>query len=308
MIEKVSKDVSNKAKLLGAGAVMLAALLWSLDGVFIRPKLYALPAGLVVFLEHFLGFLVLSPFIFFGRARIRALELKDWGAVAWVSVFGGLIGTLFITKAFFAAVNGEVTFATVVILQKLQPVFALILARIVLGEKLKKSFYFWAGLAIAAAYFLTFGKLVNPREIMITHQAALFAVIAAFAFGSSTVYGKKIVNRLDFGSTSALRFGLTTILAGAYVVVTGGFGGVPLITPEQMKLFAIIVFTSGAAAMFIYYYGLKKISASAATIFELTWPLSAVALDFILNRNILNPVQIGASLLLLVCFFKIVRR
>jgi len=308
MIEKIEKDRGNKVKFLGALAIMLAALLWSLDGVFIRPKLYALPAGLVVFLEHFLGFLVLSPFIFFGWVRIRALELKDWGAVAWVSVFGGLIGTLFITKAFFAAVNGEVTFATVVILQKLQPVFALILARIVLGEKLKKSFYFWAGLAIAAAYFLTFGKLIDPREIMLTHQAALFAVVAAFAFGSSTVYGKRIVNRLDFRSTAALRFGLTTILAGAYVFLTGDMLKMDQVDPAQWKLLGIIVFTSGAAAMFIYYYGLKKISASAATIFELAWPLSAVILDFILNRNILNPVQIGASLALLFCFFKIVKK
>ncbi|MFA6393901.1 MAG: DMT family transporter [Patescibacteria group bacterium] len=305
-MESETKD--DRYKLFGALAVIFAALLWSLDGVFIRPKLYALPAGLVVFLEHFLGLIVLSPFIFFGWARIRALKLKDWGAVAWVSVFGGLIGTLFITKAFFAAVSGEVTFATVVILQKLQPVFALILARIALGEKLKKSFYFWAVMAIVAAYFLTFGKIISLGELMLAHKAALFAVIAAFAFGSSTVYGKKIVNQLDFKSTAALRFGLTTILAGVYVFITGDMFKMGQLEFSQWKLLGIIVFTSGAAAMFIYYYGLKKISASAATIFELAWPLSAVILDFILNRNILSPVQIGASLILLLCFFKIVRK
>ncbi|MFA6171174.1 MAG: DMT family transporter [Patescibacteria group bacterium] len=305
MMENIKND---KTKFLGAGAIMLAALLWSLDGTFIRPKLYALPAGLVVFIEHGLGLIVLCPFIFLGWAKIKALGRKEWGAIAWVSVFGGLIGTLFITKAFFAAVNGEVTFATVVILQKLQPVFALILARLVLGEKLKKDFYLWAGLAIVAAYFLTFGKLVDPREIMITHQAALFAVIAAFAFGSSTVYGKGIVNKLDFGSTAALRFALTTVLAGGYVLFFGGFAALGQITPVQTKLFFLIVFSSGALAMFIYYYGLKKITASAATIFELAWPLSAVIFDYFLNRNVLNPVQIAASLALLFCFFRIVKK
>ena len=51
-------------QLLGSLAIMLAALLWSIDGLFIRPKFYILPAEIVVFLEHFLGFIVLSPFIF----------------------------------------------------------------------------------------------------------------------------------------------------------------------------------------------------------------------------------------------------
>jgi drug/metabolite transporter (DMT)-like permease len=299
---------NNKMKLLGAGAIMLAALAWSLDGTFIRPRLYALPAGLVVFIEHLLGFIVLFPFMISGWPQIKALKLKEWGAVGWVSVFGGLLGTLFITEAFFAAVNGEVTFATVVILQKLQPVFALILARLVLGERLKKSFYFWASLAVIAAYFLAYGKIVTPSEMILYHKAALFAVIAAFAFGSSTVFGKRIVEKLDFSSTAALRFGTTSILAGVYIIFTGDFRRISAITMSQAGLFALIVFTSGAAAMFIYYYGLKKISASAATIFELTWPLSAVALDYFINGNILNPAQIGSSIVLLLCFFKIVKK
>lgn len=297
----------NRFKWLGAGAVMLAALLWSLDGTFIRPKLYALPAGLVVFIEHILGFLVLSPFIFLGWGKIKLLRWKEWGAIGWVSVFGGLIGTLFITKAFFAAVHGEVTFATVVILQKLQPIFALLLARLVLGEKLKKSFYLWAGLAIVAAYFLASGRFVSLSEFMLTHKAALFAVIAAFAFGSSTVYGKRIVNQLDFSSTAALRFGVTSVLAGIYILATGDAFRMGQISSFQMQLFALIVFSSGALAMFVYYYGLKKITASAATIFELTWPLTAVALDYFINRSVLTPVQIVSSLVLLFCFFKIAK-
>ena len=130
----------DKKLIIGALAIMLAALFWSLDGTFIRPKFYVLPAGLVVFLEHFLGFIVLSPFLFLGWQKIKSLSFKSWAAIAWVCFFGGALGTLMITKAFFAAVAGEVTFATVVILQKLQPVFVLLLARLILGEKLNRKF------------------------------------------------------------------------------------------------------------------------------------------------------------------------
>lgn len=249
----------DKKMIMGAGAVMLAAVLWSLDGVFIRPKFYVLPAGLVVFLEHLFGFIVLSPFIFLSWKKIKTLSLKSWGAIIWVCLFGGLIGTLMITKAFFAAVYGQTTFATVVILQKLQPVFALIMARLILKEKLNQKFYLWAIIAVIAGYFLAFGKTgLNLTEIDWLHHAAFFAFIAAFAFGSSTVFGKRIVNHLDFKSTGALRFGITSLMTLIFILLTGDLFKINLIAPWQWGLLWVIVFTSGATAIFIYYFGLKK--------------------------------------------------
>ncbi|MFA4833932.1 MAG: EamA family transporter [Patescibacteria group bacterium] len=302
------KFFSEKRSIIGAGAIMLAALLWSLDGVFIRPKFYSLPPALVVFLEHFLGFIVLAPFIVLGWSKIKLLGKKEWGAIFWVSIFGGLLGTLMITKAFFAAVGGEVTFATVVILQKLQPVFALIMARLILGERLGRRFYFWAAVSIAAAYFLAFGKTgLNFKELNFSHQAAWFAILAAFAFGSSTVFGKRIVNHLDFKSTTALRFGLTSLLAFFLIFFNGDLFKINEIGVLYWELLAIIVFTSGAGAMFIYYFGLKRITASTATICELAWPLSAVLLDYLLNKNILTGGQIIASVVLLLSFFMVVK-
>ncbi len=293
---------------LGAGAIMLAALLWSLDGVFIRPKLYTLPAALVVFLEHALGFIFLFPFIILGWTKIKLLRKQDWVAIFWVSVFGGLLGTLMITKAFFAAVGGEVTFATVIILQKLQPIFALIMARLILGEKLARRFYFWAGLAILAAYFLAFGKTgLDLGEINFFHNAAWFAFLAAFAFGSSTVFGKRIVNHLDFKSVSALRFGLTGLLALILILLNGEIFTIGELSGWQWGLLFIIVFSSGAAAMFIYYFGLKRVTASTSTICELFWPFSAVILDYFLNKNVLNSVQIAAALVLLFAFYQVVK-
>ena len=297
----------DKPWVLGALAIMLAALLWSLDGIFIRPKFYVLPAALVVFLEHALGFIVLSPFIFLSWSKIKLLKSKEWAAIGWVSFFGGALGTIMITKAFFAAMDGSVTFATVVILQKLQPVFALLMARLILGERLKRSFYVWALIAIAAAYFLAFGKTgLRLGEINLLHNAAFYAAIAAFAFGSSTVFGKRIVNHLDFKSTTALRFGITGLLVLVYAFATGDLFKLSAVSGRYWGYLILIVFTSGAAAMFIYYYGLKRVTASASTILELFWPFSAIILDYFINRNILSPIQLAASLVMFIAFLKIV--
>ena len=69
----------------------------------------------------------------------------------------------------------------------------------------------------------------------------------------------------------------------------------------------VIVFTSGAGAIFIYYFGLKRITASAATICELFWPFSAVVLDYAINKNVLNATEITASIILLFAFYKVIK-
>jgi len=289
-------------------AIILAAIFWSLDWIFIRPQFYELPAGLVVFLEHILGFILLSPFVFMWLWKIKKLSTKDWFAILRVCIFGGLIGTLFITKAFFIAFTWVITFATVILLQKLQPVFALIMARIILGEKLKRTFYIRAWLAILAWYFLAFGnQLINFTEIDWLHSAALFSVLAAFAFGSSTVFGKRIVNHLDFKVTTGLRFWITVILALVLILITKDFSAIGIVSELQWKYLGIIIFTSGAGALFLYYFWLKRVKASTSTILELARPLSAVILDWFINGNILEPVQVVSAIVLLGAFFMIVR-
>lgn len=303
IMRKLDKNI-----VFGALAIVLAAIFWSLDWIFIRPKFYELPAALVVFLEHILGFIVLSPFVFMWWWKIKKLSTKDRFAILRVCVFGGLIGTIFITKAFFIAFTWVVTFATVILLQKLQPVFALLMARIILKERLKRTFYIRAGLAILAWYFLAFGnQLINFVEIDWLHSAAFFSVLAAFAFGSSTVFGKRIVNHLDFKVTTGLRFGITAILALVLILITKDFSAIGIVNGLQWKYLGIIVFTSGAGALFLYYFWLKRVKASTSTILELAWPLSAVILDWFINGNILKPVQIIAAIVLLGAFFMIVR-
>lgn len=309
IIKKIGFKGFDRYAIIGALAIMFAALLWSLDGVFIRPKFYVLPADLVVFLEHALGLIILSPAIFYNWDKIKKLNRQGWGAILWVSFFGGALGTIFITKAFFAAIHGEITFATVVILQKLQPVFALLMARLILREKLSRRFYAWALVAIFAAYVLAFGKTgLDLGSINWFNSAAFFSLLAAFSFGSSTVLGKQALSSLDFKSTAALRFAVTSVLMLALITFNGNLFKLSLVSNTQWLLLGVIVCTSGAVAMFIYYYGLKRVTASTATICELFWPLSSVVLDYVLNKNVLSPLQLAASAILLLAFFQVVKQ
>jgi len=280
----------------------LAALLWSLDGTFLRPSLYALPSTLVVFLEHGLGFLVLMPFLFIYHKELAKITKKQWGAIFWVAIFGGALGTTFITKAIF--LTGFHDISVVILLQKLQPIFAIALAAVLLKERFPKIFYFYALLAVIGGYFVTFK---DPTQIFNlpnqTYLVALFALLASFSWGSSTVFGKYSIKNINYGLLASLRFGLTTLIM---VIPALYFYNASLaqISPKHWQTLITIVFTSGALAIFLYYYGLKKIPASIATLAELAWPVSAIFFDYFFYKNVLSITQIlGTIILILAVYF-----
>jgi len=194
-----------------------------------------------------------------------------------------------------------VNLSVVILLQKLQPVFAITLAAIFLKEKLPTQFFLWAALAVVGAYFMTFGtNLPDFSAGDKTTIAAMFALIAALSFSSSTVLSKRALRNVSFEMGTYLRFLFSAIIMLVIVVSLGDIGSISEITTKQVIVFLIIAFTTGGAAIFLYYYGLKRITASVATICELAFPLTAVLLEYFLRGNILNLVQwIGAGVLML---------
>ncbi len=278
--------------------VIVAASLWGVDSIVLRPSLYSLPVPLVVFIESAIVAVLLSPIFIRQRKTIQAIEKKGLLAFVGVAVFGGAIGTMAITKALFYV--DYVNLSIVVLIQKLQPVFALVLARVLLKETLPNSFFLWSSLAVAGTYFMTFGfKLPNLDTGEFTVLAALFALLAAFSFGFSTVLSKRALRNVTYALGTYLRFLITTTIMLLVVLSVNQFGAVSDVTTHQWIIFGIIALTSGGAAIFLYYFGLKRITASVATVCELSFPLTAIILEYFIRGNILNwPQWIGAFLLI----------
>ncbi len=285
---------SNKV-IIGSLAVVAAALLWSLDGTFLRPKLFTLPSPVVVFLEHSLGFIVLLPWIFFKRSDFKLITKKQWLTIGWVALFGGALGTTFFTKALF--LTGFKDISVVLILQKLQPIFAMVLAAIFLRERFPARFYIYAALALVGGYLISFKDPVTLMVVTRTSALiALFSILAAFAWGSSTTFGKYSLKNIHYGLLAALRFGFTVIIM--LIPMMKYWSQVPTVSGAQWSTLVVIVFSSGAVAMYLYYYGLKKITASLSSLCELAWPFSAVILDYFINKSVLSWTQYLGALIL----------
>ena len=284
-------------KYLGPVAIMCAAVLWSFDGL-LRQYLSEVPALMVVLLEHFFGALLLTPLLFKGWKEIKTLPNRAWISVLWVSLFGGLLGTFFYTKA-LSYIN-YIDLSVVVLLQKFQPFFAIGLAAVLLREPLTKNYLICAVAAIAGGYLVTFENGLPVMEMDDkTLIAGLMALCAAFAWGSSTVLGKHALKHLSFFSLTGLRLWITTLITVVVILFMGSSPMDGSLNKTEWFTILTIVLSTGTVALFIYYYGLKHVLATHATIYELFWPLSAMLIDLFIRGRTLMPGQFMGALLLI---------
>jgi drug/metabolite transporter (DMT)-like permease len=294
---------TKKNKIIGVVAVSLAATLWGLDGIVLTPRLYNLDVSFVVFMLHLIPFIIMNLFLYKEYRHLKEFSKQDYLILILLALFGGALGTMAIVKALFL-VNFQ-HLSIVVLLQKLQPVFAIFLAAIFLKEQLKKQFLIWAGIAIIASYFLIFG--LKPPDLNTgynTIYAAMFSLLAAFSFGSSTVLSKKLLNTLSFKTGTFYRYGFTTLIMFILVLINGKYNQITLVTNENWLFFILIGLTTGSGAIFLYYFGLIRIRAIMATICELFFPMSAILFDYLIHGRSLTIVQWIATIVMI---FSIIR-
>ncbi|MFH1509041.1 MAG: EamA family transporter [bacterium] len=287
-----------KYKNFGAVAVVLAAVLWSMDGL-LRRQLFDLPSTVVVFWEHLLGFMFLLPIVLFVGKNFKKLSGKQWGAIALVSLLSGALGTVFYTTALMKV--NFIPFSVVVLLQQLQPLFAVLAAFFLLREPITKYFITAAPLALVAAYFVSFPDLkVNFATGKETVYAILFALGAAAAWGISTAYSKYALKGTSFLQITAIRFGITPIFAFLFLPFLGQTDQITNVNPNQWMYILAIVFSTGLVALAVYYFGLQRVPASRSTFLELAWPVSAVLVGtFFLNETLTSTQWLGAIVLVL---------
>ncbi len=294
----------KESKHIGSLLIIIAALLWAVDGV-IRRYLFSLPPVTIIFFEHLFGLIILYPFV---RKYILKTELKqkDWILLFIISLFSGLIGTLFFTTALLQV--NFISFSVVFLLQKLQPIFAIGSASIFLKEKLYKKYIIWAVLAIISAYFVTFKNGVvdfKTGEGVIT--AALFALAASFAWGTSTTFSKMLLGKVRSDVSTFYRFLFTVMLSFPLIFVLNKSASLGSITPSQYGLFALIAVSTGMVALLIYYKGLSTTPVHISTILELIFPFVAIFIDMKLYNNTLTISQLIAACVLIFSIYKVVK-
>ncbi|WP_156683927.1 DMT family transporter [Oceanivirga miroungae] len=282
--------------------ISIAAFIWGLDGVLLTPQYFSngfYDVKFIVFISHLLPLIILS-ILFFGQYKIiKTFKKEDYIYYFLISLFGGTIGTLAIVKALMLS---KFSLSLITVIQKMQPIFAVILAYIILHEKPKKKFYAVLIISLVSLYFIIFGlnspKLLEENNL----RAAMYSLIAAFSFGSSTVFGKKIVSNHSFLTTIFYRYFFTSIITLVILIFTkDSIKSLNLyISNSNLYKLTIIIALFSLTSLSLYYIGMKTTTATRATISELMYPLGSVVIEAIVYKRLLLPIQIFFSIVLVI--------
>ncbi|MBI4426292.1 MAG: DMT family transporter [Candidatus Kerfeldbacteria bacterium] len=288
---------------LGPFFIGLAAFLWSTDALFRQPLTGQLSPTSIVLLEHLLGLGILLPLLARRRVELRNLSGRDWLAVLAIGVGGSALATILFTSA-FRYVGPSVA----ILLQKIQPLVAILLAVSLLGERLRARFWLWSAVAVAAAYVISFPDLKITWSLYDNGtRGVLYALGAAFLWGASTVFGRYAVQKVSYPTMSALRFAVAAVTIAVMMTAQGTLGSLANLPGTAFDRLLAIVLISGTTAILLYYKGLKTTRASVSTIVELIFPFSAVVLNWIFLGDKLIWQQIVAGLVLLYAIVRVQR-
>ncbi|MDF2938953.1 MAG: multidrug transporter [Paenibacillaceae bacterium] len=290
-------SLSGKPFRGGFWLVLLGAALWGIDPLFRIILLKSMSSSQIVLLEHVVLFLAAAPVLWKRRSELRSIRLRHLGALLVVSWGGSAVATILFTKAL---VSGDLNM--VLLLQKLQPLFAIGLAALVLKERLPRNFGPLLLLALAGTYLLTFGwTLPFGHAGAFIGVSSVMALGAAALWGGSTVMGRYLLGTLQYETVTSLRFVMALPLLFVIAQIErqpwqldnghGGWGLVAL----NLLLQALL---PGLLSMLLYYKGLESTKASYATLAELSFPMTGVLINWVVYHQVITPAQfIGFTLI-----------
>ena len=283
--------------------VACAALLWGLD-VLLRPQ--ALSAGWsparLVLGEHVLLTLAFAGSLWHGRQTLLSLSRPQWGVLLALAWGGSALATWLYTQAFTLGSP-----LTAVLLQKTQPVFALLLAGVVLGERRGPTFWVWCALALTGAGLVT-GITTLPSVHDVQAQQAACALGAAALWGAATVAGRALSPVLPPQLLTGARFALAVPALALLTLVPARPYPVTHSPAHAAVFLALVVLVPGLLGMSLYYKGLQNTPASVATLAELCYPLSSLVLGVLVLHTPITAWQMAGLGLLLVSVVRLSRR
>lgn len=288
----------------GPWLVALAALLWAVDAPFRKYLTGDLSSTTIVFMEHVLISIVVLVWLWPQLKELKKLNWRHWLAVVFVSLGGSALATIFFTQSFHY-LNPSVA----ILLQKVQPLVAILLAVIILKEKLNRKFWLWSLLALIGAYIVSFPELtVSNLSFSGGGKGVSFALVAAALWGGSTVFGRYLLQTLSFKAMTAIRFLSALIFLFGIEIYYRRLSEVALASVQDWVYVFIIGIVAGLISLFIYYRGLKFTRASIATLAELAFPVAAVVVNWIFLGASLTLMQIigGAMLILAIANLSLV--
>jgi drug/metabolite transporter (DMT)-like permease len=250
----------------GVLLVAIAAALWGLDPILRKPLAASTSATTIVFGEHVVLVLFTFPFLLPALRAMWNAGPRYVAASVLVGAGASAVATILFTDALFHS-----DFITPVVLQKIQPLVAVIGAAIVLKERPRARFAWFLVAALAGLWLVNQPHPLDPTAKGL--RPVIESLAAAVLWASGTVLGRYLGRELEFQHILSLRFffGLIASAIALPIMSAKAYAG-----GHDSLWIAYYAIATGLISLALYYHGLKRTPALLASLAELTYPAIAV--------------------------------
>jgi drug/metabolite transporter (DMT)-like permease len=250
----------------GVVLVAIAAALWGLDPILRKPLASSTTATTIVFGEHVVLVLFTLPFLLPALRAVRQAGPRYVAASVGVGAGASAVATILFTDALFHS-----DFITPVVLQKVQPLVAVIGAAIVLRERPRPRFVWFLLPALLGLWLVNQPHPFQPTANGL--RPVIESLAAAVLWACGTVLGRYLGRELEFQHILSLRFffGLIASAIALPIMSAKAYAG-----GHDSLWIAYYAIATGLISLALYYHGLKRTPAVLASLAELTYPAIAV--------------------------------
>lgn len=290
------------AERIGALQIIVGAGLWG--ACFLIAKLASAviaPLVLVWYTSVFAAFgaLYLSRRELYELPRIFRKRAIDYIGVA---VTGMIVGNLLLYVAL-----ARMDLAVCSLLERTQPIFVVLLARLCLNERLSSKAIRYGLIALGGAILLSLREPLSLSFVALDTVGLAAILGTGFSWGLSTIFGKRLADSgASAESISALRFTLAAALLAPLLPLLYPMHSLKLPIDQLWPPLSIALL--GLGGFILYYKGLVHVSAGRSAFLELSQPLTGVLLGVAVLGEQLSAVQWAAIPVLLYAVVKLAER
>ena len=258
---------------------LLASCLWGGMYVVSRAGFGLIPPVTLGALRVIIGGAALTLALGLAARRNPKLAMPDWtSADRWRAVaLGGIVAATIITQFLGTALASAHDGA---LLTTITPVFVVLLAWMLLGERPRWAVVAGMVLALAGVAIVVAAETASPASRASNHATALLGdgllVLSALCWALFTVVGAPLIRKHSalVAATSATRWSLLFMLpaAGVELALRNDWRALSL-TPGAMAATLYLGLGATALAWFLWYRGIARMEAGVASIYFFAQPV-----------------------------------
>lgn len=274
----------NKDMFSGYGEIILAAILWSLAGIFAK-QIHGMSAQSIIFYRVGFAFIIFFfALLICGKLNILKLREKK----SYLFLFS-ILQMATMVVYFISIMNASVSIA--VLLLSTAPVYITIFSPWILKEKIR--------IKGIIALILSLGgiiMIVDPGKLDFKpFSIGILAGIASGIFYAFEIMTSKYVSPTYSGYTQAF----WSFLVAAIILLPVGVVPLVMVSNNLVYLLLLAVFPT-ILAVSLYFNGLKKVKAQSASILGLIEPISAIFFAVLILGEQISTLEITGGALILI--------